>query len=44
MELEKENEKGSEKKYIVRLMCQDELKFVQFSDSELNLKDFPEKG
>lgn len=44
MELEQENEKECEKKYIVRVMCQGKLMFVQFSDNELNSKSFPEKG
>lgn len=44
MELEQENENECEKKYIVRIMCQGKSMFLQFSDSELNTKSFPEKS
>lgn len=40
-----ENDKnGDGKKYIVRIMCQNKLLFVEFSEEELNILRFPEKG
>lgn len=33
-----------EEKYIVRLMYKEKSLFVEFAESELNMKDFPEKG
>lgn len=34
----------SDKKYIVRIMCQNKSRFVEFAESELNIVQFPEKG
>lgn len=38
------DEEGVGKKYIVRIMCQNKFLFVEFSEDELNILRFPEKG
>lgn len=39
-----ENEKELEKTYIVRVVCENKSMFVKFTENELNVRRFSEKG
>lgn len=38
------NDGDGVEKYIVRVMCQNKFLFVEFSEEELSILKFPEKG
>lgn len=38
------SEEENVKKYVVRVVCQNKSLFIPFTEDELNIKKFPEKG